>query len=538
MFLNSKRITSRMSAQIAFLSLLFVFAPNALAATGLLTGPGIASSYQSIDDGNKLVYKITDSIFMPSDLMVKEIRDDDEIKLSDELGSEGRVRGYKVSPNESTVVYEGAKSDGGLNELYSVPISGGASTKLNVNLNSSNERITGYSITPDNKHVVYAVIRDFFFTTLYVVPISGGNSLKLGVESEVISLGEITSDSKFMLFTVRGLSDVNYSQHVYKADLSNGVVTQLSHNSLGIGFPDFPILKGDGQYAVYEYSSNIAEENGLYIVSVINGNPVKITPTLVAGGLVSHKIISPDGQFVYYVADQNVDNIRRLYRVPLMGGNSVEIISNFSPDRSISGNGSMRVNSQGTHAVFDVDNGMGFNNLYSVNLTTGIAIKLNTAGRVLAFKLSDDGAHVVFNADSETQELFELYSTAVDGSMHVKLNMDYSNAQNTSSGINYDISPDSNRVVYWADLDGDFKEEVLEVPISGGTSTPLSPELQSGSSIGFPEYSLDGSLVLFSISQFMGVESGVYAFDFIKTANDELCFPVIAANRRAALVCL
>jgi len=541
MLLDGTLVASVKLKQFSLFVLLSIFASFSHAETGLLTDSGIASSYQSIDNGNKIIYTFSREIFMPIDLLVKEVRGDREIKLSNELGPQGRVAFYRVSPDESMVVYAGSRSDGGLVELYSVSLSGGASTPLNVSLNGATERIGSYSITPDNQRVVYSVIRDGIFKTLYVVPISGGASLKLGVESEVISLGEITSDSKFMIFVVLGLSDANYSERVYKADLSNGVITQLSHDSLGNGTPDLPILTDDGQHVVYDHFSDVAAENGLYVVSVSNGNPIRITPPLVAGGFAEHKEFSPDNLFVYYVADQEVDNQRRLYRVPLLGGPSEEIISNFSSGESITNNGSMRINSTGTHAVFEVEKGMGFNDLYSANLTTGIAAKLNLAGRVLGFRLSNDGSRVVFNADSETQELFELFSTPIAGGPPVKLNADYSNTQNTTSGINYDISPDSGRVAYWVDLDGDFKNEIFEVPITGDASTQLSPILTGDSDVGFPEYSLDGSLVLFDISVFEGVELGIYAFDFKEPESDEsdeFCFPILTANQRTALVCL
>ena len=108
--------------------------------------------------------------------------------------------------------------------------------------------------------------------------------------------------------------------------------------------------------------------------------------------------------------------------------------------------------------------------LYSAPLTgTQVSAKLNAtpvlAGNVEAgFALSPDGAWVVYRADQDLDEVFELYSAPIDGSQAaLKLNVPLSGLQDVSSTIA--ISPDSSSVVYAADQAVNSLTELYVVPI-------------------------------------------------------------------------
>ena len=63
---------------------------------------------------------------------------------------------YQVSPDGSTVVYRADQDTDDVTELYSVPIGGGAVTKLNGALPAGGSVFySGYQISPDGSTVVY-----------------------------------------------------------------------------------------------------------------------------------------------------------------------------------------------------------------------------------------------------------------------------------------------------------------------------------------------------------------------------------------------
>ena len=103
-----------------------------------------------------------------------------------------------------------------------------------------------------------------------------------------------------------------------------------------------------------------------------------------------------------------------------------------------------------------------------------VRIKLNgnlvPGGEVQAYEVSADGARVVYIADQDSDELFELYSVRVDGGMPVRLNPPLPLGGNVSE---FAVSPDGTRVVYLADQVTDEIRHVYTVPIAGGTAVQI-----------------------------------------------------------------
>ncbi len=93
---------------------------------------------------------------------------------------------------------------------------------------------------------------------------------------------------------------------------------------------------------------------------------------------------------------------------------------------------------------------------------------------------SPDGRYVVFVADRDTDEMFELYSVRREGGEPVKLNPPLVNGGNVTL---FQISPDSQYVVYSADQEKDNVVELFSVPIGGGESLRLNNPLTLGSNV-------------------------------------------------------
>ena len=65
------------------------------------------------------------------------------------------IREIKISPDGSRVVYLADEDTEGVNEIYSVPIGGGAATRLNGPLVAGG-RVSSFVISPDSNTVVYS----------------------------------------------------------------------------------------------------------------------------------------------------------------------------------------------------------------------------------------------------------------------------------------------------------------------------------------------------------------------------------------------
>jgi hypothetical protein len=116
---------------------------------------------------------------------------------------------------------------------------------------------------------------------------------------------------------------------------------------------------------------------------------------------------------------------------------------------------------------------------------------------------------VVYAADQDTNDINELYSVPVTGpaSQGVKLNGALANGGNVGFSTTYYmpflISPNSSRVVYYADQESDGMYELYSVPINGSTSgTKINVTLAPGSYVYPGSYSIspDSQKVTYSIT--------------------------------------
>ncbi len=141
-------------------------------------------------------------------------------------------------------------------------------------------------------------------------------------------------------------------------------------------------ISANGMYTVYRASQEITEVIQLYSVPTDGSQPaLKVSALPNRGQHIEEYAISPDNSHVVYSADQDTRDVRELYSAPLDGSAAPTKLS-----------GAM------------VENG---------------GLPMYSGG----FKISPDGSRVVYRADQDTDEVFELYSAPVDGSTAaVKLN--------------------------------------------------------------------------------------------------------------------
>src|SRR5690606_5082716 len=87
--------------------------------------------------------------------------------------------------------------------------------------------------------------------------------------------------------------------------------------------------------------------------------------------------------------------------------------------------------------------------------------------------ISPDSRYVVYRADVETDDVTELYSVPVSGTLPVKLNPPLVAEGDVDRFL---ITPDSQFVIYIADQEVDNRKDLYRVPIGGGVAVRLNPE--------------------------------------------------------------
>ncbi|MEL6268897.1 MAG: hypothetical protein AAFR22_03730 [Chloroflexota bacterium] len=368
-------------------------------------------------------------------------------RLNGDLPDGGTVVSfYLISPDSSTVVYLAEQDTADVWELYSVPIVGGTPVKLNVPLSDGEGVGVGYAqISADSSTVVYLANSDRDSRSeLYSVPIDGGVSVKLSDaasdNSDVWLYHQISPDSSTVIY----LQGPNFEFDLYSVPISGGTPAKLNGTQTDVGnVESLFFISANSSTVVYAADPGNFEWE-LYSVPIGGGTPVKLNIPLSDGGYVDSLLfqVSADGTTVVYTAAVGGPNPGvELYSVPIGGGTSVKL-NGMLPDEA---------------STFDVTS-------------------------VFYFQISPDSSTVVYSADQDTANTFELYSVPIGGGQSTKLNAPFVGTQMVVSAFN--ISDDSSTVIYGTTSRlSSFNpvEGLYTVPIEGGFARNLQPQDRTGS---------------------------------------------------------
>jgi len=202
---------------------------------------------------------------------------------------------------------------------------------------------------------------------------------------------------------------------------------------------------------------------------------VRISADLGLDADVRDFVASPDGATVVYLADQDLDEMFELYATPVSGGEPIRLGSTYVPEGDVYDHG-IAISPDSSRVVYLADlERVTFNELYSVPLD-GQTVPVKISGSMVpggnvewwpGTLISPDGSTVVYLADQDTLDQFDLYGVPIDGGTSVSL------TSGTAVSIDsFAISPDSSRVVY---ADGNSNGvDLFSVPVGGGERVRLN----------------------------------------------------------------
>jgi Tol biopolymer transport system component len=447
-------------------------------------------------------------------------------KLSGTMPPTGDVTFVDTSPDGVYAIYQAAQDVVDARDLYSVPLAGGAPVRLSsLTLASTSTSVSGMPlITPDSSRVIFGADQEVDnLYELYSVPIGGPSTAAvklhppLAPTADIVSFA-LTPDGSRVIF----LADLEVDDllELYSIPVA-GPGSAAQKLSIPIASPNdvsgFEISP-DGSRVVYRVSASGVIE--LYSVP-IDGPPgaaVKIKEQL--GGNVFSNFnfqISPDGQHVVYQDDQDVEGTFEMYSVPI--GGPLAATAKLNGPLAASGDvalflGSIAFSPDGQRVAYVADQETdGVDELYSVPIggPASAGVKLNkplVAGGDVAFfsgmvfDFTADSSRVVYAADQDTDGVIELYSAPAAGpaSAGVKLNQAFVAGGGLSR---FELTPDGARVIYQADQETDTVNELYSVPIGGPATAgvKLNKPLVAGGTTSSFRIADDGSRVAYSADQ-------------------------------------
>ncbi len=360
-----------------------------------------------------------------------------------------------------------------------------------------------WTVTQDGT-VIYRARQDTQDRELYTVPAHGGPIRKLSHPLSYYDRGvpsfKLSADETAVAYAVDGPI---YGYDLYAVPLGEGSPLRVvaAEDDYTVFFYE---IAGDGSRLVFdsEYPTD-----GLFSVSTTGGDPIPLT-----WDRTRRFVISPDSTQVVYtniVAAFPPFVQTNLYAVPIDGGSPVRL----SPTLPRGGNVSDRFEftPDGARVVYIAD--QEFNNwfeLYSVRLDGQDRVKLNSAPSfVVDFELTPDGTQVVYRAIQDNPDNVEVFVVPVAGGVARKISGALARYGDV---IDAKVSPNGERVIYRADQ---FPQDIIELfsaPIFGGPAVKLNMPIAEGGSV-WPIYLItaDSSHVVFIASQSMFGAGDLYS---------------------------
>jgi Tol biopolymer transport system component len=288
------------------------------------------------------------------------------VKLSAPLVAGGDVACFRISPDGARVVYEADQVRDGVEELFSVPVDASARPVQLDGPLAAGGNVGRWRISPDGMTVVYAADQEQDEVwELYAVAAEGGSAPR-----------------KLNPPLVRG-GDVVLS--------------------------DFEI-SADGARVVYRSDQERNERFELYGVTIDGGSAaVRLSPDMPSFGDVDAFEIAPDGRWVVFLADPDIDQVRELFGVPIDASAAPVALGVASPG----GRHSFQIAPDGLQVVFRGAGGLFRTSILGDSMPRALGGPLVPGGAVASFRFAPDGSRVFYQADQDTDDVFELYGSAL-----------------------------------------------------------------------------------------------------------------------------
>ncbi len=388
----------------------------------------------------------------------------------------------------------------GQNELWSVPSDGSAGpVRLNGDLVSGGNVIR-IQITPDGQRAIYRADQRFDgIEELWSVPITGPSSASVRISpdmpafGDVVTLAEPTSDGSHLLF--RADTGLDAQRELWSVPVAGPATAAVHLNVALVANGNVFTESGDADSVIYVVDNAVVGQFQAYAVPV--GGPftasVRLHGNLPTGGDVFVANIFPaepnpiavltgelraDGQLEHFV--QHLDGVGTPH--PLFGtvpaGATLDplCVGGGLPDRSALF-GCADLATLGKFELWRFD--IAFDSQRQ-RLSAASAPALADVTRAI---VSPDGSFVAFRSDNVVNERFDLYRVPTDGSaLPVRVHATpASSAYDVTVGENIFFTPDSHGMVYSADHEFDGQEDlwvsddmVFRADFEGGNSAEWS----------------------------------------------------------------
>lgn len=320
----------------------------------------------------------------------------------------------------------------------------------------------------------------------------------VNISGTIVTNGDVSeqyafsADGRYAVFVAD--KDTDGKNELYSVRLSTGAITNISGGLVtvitgglvtGGNVIKFRISP-DSLRVVFVADKDTANVFELYSTPIGIAAPVKLSGALAVGGSVADDFqISPDSSRVVFRAETSAVNDFELYSTPISASARIALSGPFAVRRILE----FQITPDSTRAVFRVDpiSSPGFFYLYSASLLSGelvaLAGALAESHSPISFQVSADSARVVFLSRDPANPSDQVFSSPIASYAPIRISGTYRGESVSVRPGSYQISPDSQRVVFLADRDTRFAYQLYSAPIASNSVEPTlisGPVLTSG----------------------------------------------------------
>jgi len=349
-------------------------------------------------------------------------------------------------------------------EYGGVKISTGMDSNHNAVLDPSEVEKTEYicsEIAKSFNGAVYVADKDIDgMNALYATTSDSSVKLAAPASSSQTIHNMVISPDKTKVFYITKTRRFPYTYELYVTDLLQRSIPMqigknIGHTITSVGkFGWLP----DSSRIIYIVSISNGSRQDLYSVLRDGSGNMRLNPSM-DGRSVLEFSVAPDSSKITYIADQDSDDVFEVYSV--------------SPD--------------GTH-------------------NTKISGPMTSGGHAYIYSMwwAPDSSKVVYLADEEQDDSFELFAVFPDGTGHVKLNKPLaSSTADVSFESNPKWAPDSSRFAYVAQQDNAAKMELYTVKPDGSGNVKVSGNMVFGGNVvnAYGGWAPDSSRIIYRADQ-------------------------------------
>ena len=451
------------------------------------------------------------------------------VQFSTVDGGESVAPGFGIASDGSHVLYRADHDGDGALEAHYVDLTA-MSTPMEVSppLQNSEPNVFQVTASPDGNSVYYLAdldtegMREIYRTDVGSPGVATKISGLLPAGSTIMNF-QISDDGSALAY-LANVDDPTVNE-LYWVEIANpGVATKV--NAVLQASGDVAQYRLDDDGSTIAYSAD-AETDGLTELYAVDsgslGVATKLHPPILSSVMTFE--LTPDGSRVFYVAGQDTAGMNALHSAlvatPLtsnvklsapVGDPNLDVTAQLfllPDDESVVYSGDMELNAR--------------NRLYRSTITAPEVsellspIEATFGGNVSTTLLSPDGSYVVYIADTELDNSFDLFHVDLSSTSlpeATKLNPD--SPFTTTDVQSFTISPTGTHVAYRMNPTDGFELFVVDVSDPGNATRVSSAATNGSVTFGFV-FSGDGNAL-------------VYRGDFITFGQDNVIYTPITAS--------